>query len=104
MLPVTSSATEPFSARIARLAARRWAGSLGIRFTARLSNGSYDTAARHFAGPPIELRACIAKLPILPIQLPQSHGSSNSLCSQAQVEMRGFEPLTSALQRRRSPS
>ena len=104
MLPVTSFTIDPSAAWIAGLAARRWAGSLGIRFTARLSTGSDDTAARHFAGPPIHVRACGAKLPRLPIQLLQTRASSNSLCSYAQVEMRGFEPLTSALQRRRSPS
>ena len=67
MLPVTSFTIEPSATRLAGLAARRWAGSLRIRFTARLSTGSDDTAARHFAGPPIHVRACGAKLPLLPI-------------------------------------
>ena len=38
----------------------------GIGFTAWLSTAGYDIAARHSAGPPINVRACIAKLPVLP--------------------------------------
>ncbi len=95
-----------FRKRFQRLTADRCLSSISFRNTCWLSTRRscclvLQTAARHMPGRELAIQQCLLSgLSEQAVVLSQTFWTFLFL---AQVEMRGFEPLASAVQRRRSP-